>query len=129
MTALGDLDTKVYNTLYREKFLEPDVRVHPQFNSLDCTTILQSALTRVKKVLQQKQLLDDKTHQGERKTPEAGAEVGAMMSEVDKKRLRQIDACVCQSAKNRDLPTNKKRQLRSHAEAKLMKVDDFQELN
>ena len=93
LTALGDLSTKVYNELNRDKYFEPDVRSHSAFDSLDCSTLLQSALSKVKKVLVGQQKLEDRQPGGKRKHPEAGAEVSAMSADA-KQRRTTIEGCV-----------------------------------
>ena len=53
LQAVANINTEIYNELNRDKFLEPDIRNHPQFSLDDCTTVVQSALTRTMVVLKQ----------------------------------------------------------------------------
>ena len=136
IAALGSVSTEIYNDLHREKLFDPEVLVHKKFNSLDCSTIVQSALTQAMSIVKKRAKREDRIHPGQRKANEAGAEVTAFRARADddedegvtKKRKRQVDHCVLKSSSSRDLSSKNKKNLHKYAMANLAECEDFHEL-
>ena len=78
LKALGNISSEVYNDLARANFFEPEVRQHHAFKLMDCSTLVQEALTKTKVILSQQAGLEDRQHSGRRTHPESLAEVSTM---------------------------------------------------
>ena len=64
------------------QLLEPDVLSLKTFDQLDCTKILQTALSITHGVIETRIKLADAQHKGTRRAKEAGAEITSMKAEL-----------------------------------------------
>ena len=78
--ALGDFSQETYNALQRDNFFEPEVKKRPDFNMADSSGILKNAFAVVVGIMTRQSKLEDRQQTGKRKTPEAGAEIGALLA-------------------------------------------------
>ena len=87
--SMAEIDG-VRDRLRTEHLLEPEVLSNTHFDQMDCSRILQTALTIAHSVIESRVRLDDSKHKGIRKTKEAGAEITAMKTQTvkDAKRKR-----------------------------------------
>ena len=81
--SMAEIDG-VRDLLKEEKLMEPEVLSNPSFSQMDCTRVLQTALTVTHGAITDRIKLDDSKHKGIRKTKEAGAEITAMKTDIDK---------------------------------------------
>ena len=81
----------VRDKLRTNQLLEPEVLSLKTFDQLDCTKILQTALSITHGVIEDRIKLADAQHKGTRKAKEAGAEITSMKAELKEKR-GSIDA-------------------------------------
>ena len=87
--SMAEIDG-VRDRLRTEHLLEPEVLSNTHFDQMDCSRILQTALTIAHSVIESRVRLDDSKHKGIRKSKEAGAEITAMTTKTvkDAKRKR-----------------------------------------
>ena len=76
----------VRDKLRTNQLLEPEVLSLKTFDQLDCTKILQTALSITHGVIEDRIKLADAQHKGTRKAKEAGAEITSMKAELKEKR-------------------------------------------
>ena len=76
----------VRDKLRNNQLLEPEVLSLKTFDQLDCTKILQTALSITHGVIEDRIKLADAQHKGTRKAKEAGAEITSMKAELKEKR-------------------------------------------
>ena len=112
--SMAEIDS-VRDLLREEKLMEPEVLSHPSFNQMDCTRILQTALTVTHGAITERIKLDDSKHKGTRKAKEAGAEITAMKTEKaeDKKAKRKRKELVQEAAAKYELDEYQTQSIRS----------------
>ena len=76
----------VRDKLRTNQLLEPEVLSLKTFDQLDCTKILQTALSITHGVIEDRIKLADAQHKGTRRAKEAGAEITSMKAELKGKR-------------------------------------------
>ena len=76
----------VRDKLRTNQLLEPEVLSIKTFDQLDCTKILQTALSITHGVIEDRIKLADAQHKGTRRAKEAGAEITSMKAELKGKR-------------------------------------------
>ena len=114
--SMAEIDG-VRDLLKEEKLMEPEVLSNPSFNQMDCTRVLQTALTVTHGAITDRIKLDDSKHKGTRKTKEAGAEITAMKTDIDKseekKAKRKRNELVQEAAAKYELDAYQTQSIRS----------------